>query len=186
MHEELFMSRKKPPPRIVTQRSRNNANRRLIAFLPAKGSREELSQRVSYGAYSKHKYNPTAYKLAPYAGPDIERTYCDAHAGFAKEQTVRIPSLLVRGVMLGLWSDQASGEVPSLLWTVDETGWIYELRITNVGLAQYHGYPVLPNDAFARHILVRAREVAFAEDEFPVDIDPKAQAAIAAAETFYR
>ena len=180
------MSRRKPPPRIVTQRSRNNANRRLVATLPSKAARDELSQKVSYGAYSKHKYNPTAYKLSPYAGPDTERTYCDAHAGFGKEQISRIPNLLFRGVMLGLWSDQASGDVPSLLWTVDESGWIYELRITNAGLAQYHGYPVLTNDAFARHILARAREVAFAEDEFPLDLDQDAQAAIAAAETFYR
>ena len=34
--------------------------------------------------------------------------------------------------------------------------------------------------------LVRAREVALAEGEFPVDRDLKAQAAVAAAETFYR
>lgn len=180
------MSRKKPAPRIVVQRSRNNANRRLIATLPTIASRAELSARVAYGAYSKHKFNPTAYKLRPYAGQDEERTYCDAHAGFGKENFIRIPTLLVRGVMLGLWSDQNDGDAPSLLWTLDESGWIFELRITNSGQAQYHGYPVLPGDAFARHVLVRARAVAFAEGEFPVDQDHGAQAAIAAAETFYR
>lgn len=180
------MSRKKPVPRIVIQRSRNNANRRLIATMPTTASRAELSACVNYGAYSKHKYNPTAYKLRPYAGPDVERTYCDAHSNFGMGDFIRIPTLLNRGVMLGLWSDQSSGDVPSLLWTIDESGWIFELRITNSGQAQYHGYPILPGDAFARHVLVRAREVAFAEGEFPVDRDPNAQAAIAAAETFYR
>lgn len=181
------MSRRKPPPRVVVQRSRNNAKRRLIAALPTTASRVELSARVTYGAYSKHKLNPTAYKLSPYAGQDEERTYCDAHADFGKENLSRIPTLLVRGVMLGLWSDQNNGDAPSLLWTLDESGWIFELRITNSGQAQYHGYPVLPGDAFARHILVRARAVAFNENEFPViDEDTGAQAAIAAAETFYR
>lgn len=180
------MSRKKPAPRVVEQRSRNNANRRLIAALPTTASRVELSARVTYGGYSKHKFNPTAYKLSPYAGQDEERTYCDAHANFGKEKLYRIPALLVRGVMLGLWSDQNNGDAPSLLWTLDENGWIFELRITNSGQAQYHGYPVLPGDAFARHVLVRAREVAFNESEFPVDKYPGAQAAIAAAETFYR
>lgn len=180
------MTRKKPAPRIVVQRSRNNAKRRLIATLPTTESRAELSTRVTYGAYSKHKFNPTAYKLSPYAGQDEERTYCDAHAKFGKESLHRIPALLVRGVMLGLWSDQNNGDAPSLLWTLDESGWIFELRITNPGQLQYHGYPVLPDDAFARHVLVRAREVAFAKGEFPVDQDPGAQVAIAAAETFYR
>lgn len=141
---------------------------------------------MTYGPYSKHKFIPTAYKLRPYAGPDVERTYCDAHASFGKDDFVRIPDLLKRGVMLGLWSDQNDGDVPRLLWTIDENGWIFELRITNSGQAQYHGYPVLPGDAFARHVLVRAREVAFAEGEFSVDQDLKAQAAVAAAETFYR
>jgi hypothetical protein len=180
------MPRKKPAPRIVIQRSRNNASRRLIATMPTIASRAELSARMKYCAYSKHKFNPTAYRLTPYAGPDVERTYCDAHADFGTGDFVRIPTLLNRGVMLGLWSDQSNEDVPSLLWTIDDSGWIFELRITNSGQAQYHGYPILPGDAFARHVLVRAREVAFAEGEFPVDQDPNAQAAIAAAETFYR
>ena len=170
----------------MVHRSRNNANRRLIATLPTTASRAELSARVTYGAYSKHKFNPTAYKLSPYAGQDVERTYCDEHAGFGKESRNRIPTLLVRGVMLGLWSDQNDGDAPSLLWTIDENGWIFELRITNSGQAQYHGYPVLPGDAFARHVLARAREVAFNDSEFPVDKDTGAQSAIEAAEVFYR
>lgn len=180
------MPRKKPAPRILIQRSRNNANRRLIATMPTTASRMELSACVKYGAYSKHKFNPMAYKLTPYSGPDVERTYCDAHAGFGTGDFIRIPTLLNRGVMLGLWSDQSNGDVPNLLWTINDNGWIFKLRITNVGQAQYHGYPILPGDAFARHVLIRAREVAFAEGEFPVDQDPNVQAAIAAAETFYR
>lgn len=180
------MPRKKPAPRIVQKRSRNNAKRKLIPVLPSREAREELSAQATYGPYSKHKFNPTAYGLKPYAGSDVERTYCDAHSDFGKGDFIRIPILLRRGVMLGLWSDQNSEDVPDLLWTIDDRGWIFELRITNAGQAQYHGYPVLPEDAFARHVLVRAREVAFGEGEFPVDQDAKAQAAIAAAETFYR
>lgn len=180
------MSRKKPALRIVTQRSRDNANRRLTAIPPTTARRAELSARVSYGPYSKHKLNPSAYNLAPYSGPDVERTYCDAHAHFGKADFVRTIDLLKRGVMLGLWSEQIERDVPRLLWTIDESGWIFELRITNYAQVQYHGYPVLPGDAFARHVLVRAREVAFAEYEYSVGQDPKARAAIAAAEAFYR
>jgi len=150
------------------------------------GNQAEFSSRVNYEPHSKHKFHPMAYKITPYSGPDVERTYCDEHAKFGKEDFIRIPDLLKRGVMLGLWSDQNDGNVPNMLWTIDHSGWIFELRITNSSQAQYHGYPVLPGDAFARHVLLRAREVAFAEGEFSINQDPEVQVAIAAAETFYR
>lgn len=154
--------------------------------MPGLEAREDLIGRASYGAYSKHKFNPTAYKLTPYAGSDVERTYCDAHSHFGKDDMARIPALLARGVMLGLWSEQESDSTPDLLWTIDDTGWIFELRITNSGQSQYHGYPVLTGDAFARHVLNRAREVAFAPNQFPIKRDPNLKTAIAAAEVFYR
>jgi hypothetical protein len=88
--------------------------------------------------------------------------------------------------MLGLWSGQDDGDVPKLLWTIDASGWIFELRITNSGQAEYHGYPLLPGDAFARHVLAKARDEAFTGNEFPLDKDPAVQAAIVAAEIFYR
>ncbi len=180
------MARKKPTPRIVMERSRNNPHRRLCLVLPDADQRDYLSERVTYGPYSKHKYNPISYGLAPYAGVDVERTYCDAHSGFGQNDFNRIPVLLSRGVMLGLWSDQVRGGVPNLLWTIDDTGWIYELRITNPVQSQYHGYPLLQGDAFARQVLLRAREVAFADGQFPLNRDSGVQAAIAAAEIFYR
>lgn len=184
--EEFLMARKRPPSRIVTLRSRNNPHRRLIAVLPSMPERLALSAQVNYGAYAKHKFHPTAYKLAPYAGQDVERTYCDAHAGFGREQSTKIPVLLKRGVMLGLWSDQREGGIPSLLWTIDESGWIFELRVTNAGQLQYHGYPVLPADAFARHVLVRAREMLSSDGHLEAARHSGASDAIAAAETFYR
>ena len=181
------MSRKKPPPRIVVQRSRNNPNRRLIAALPDVSSRSALSAQVSYGAYSKHKLRPMAYKLSAYAAHDEERTYCDAHAQFGVSNISQIPALLVRGVMLGLWSVQLNSDgAPRLLWTLDDRGWIFELRITNPGQAQYHGYPVLPGDAFARHVLTRARDVVFNQAAYPLTQDPGVVSAITAAESFYR
>lgn len=47
-------------------------------------------------------------------------------------------------------------------------------------------YPILPNDAFARHVLVRAREMVFNDRELLADKDPGLPAAISAAEIFYR
>jgi hypothetical protein len=148
--------------------------------------REKFSGLLTYGPYSKHKFNPTAYKLAPYAGQDVERTYCDEHSNFGQQDFKRIPALLFRCAMLGLWSEHENKGAPTLLWTIDDTGWIFELRITNSAQTQYHGYPVLSGDAFARHVLVRARHVAFIGNQFPVDRDQGARRAIVAAETFYR
>lgn len=181
-----LMVRRKPPTRIVTERSRNNPHRRLCVALPAANLREDFSSQVTYGPYSKHKLNPFLYGLAPYAGADVERTYCDAHSDFGLKDVERIPLLLKRGVLLGLWSDQAKGGVPSLLWTIDHTGWVFELRVTNPVQTQYHGYPLLQGDAFARQVLIRAREVMTSEEEFILDRDPETTKALDAAEIFYR
>ncbi|WP_156425867.1 hypothetical protein [Herbaspirillum rubrisubalbicans] len=180
------MARKKPPSRVVVSRSRNNPHRKLIAAVPTLSQRLALSGQVSYGPSAKHKFHPVAYGLAPYQGQDVERTYCDEHANFDQSQWGQIPLLLARAVKLGLWSEQDNKGAPSLLWTLSDTGWIYELRITNAGQFQYHGYPILPDDAFARHVLVRARAVLNAEMGLANFHDAGLASAIAAAEAFYR
>lgn len=180
------MSRRKPPRRAIPERSRNNPKRRLRAVVPNTGERVELGNRANYGPYSKHKFHPHVYGLSAYMGQDDERTYCDAHAQFKPEDCARIPLLLRRGIGLGLWSERGDEDGPALLWTIDDNGWIFELRVTNAGLAQYHGYPVVPGDAFALHVLTRAREVAFAGGDFQIQDDPNLASAVAAAEAFYR
>lgn len=179
-----MMTRRKPPPRIVTDRSNNNAKRKLVIDVPDLSQRVEFATRVKYDPYSKHKYNPTAYGLAPYAGEDEERTYCDEHANFTKADIGRIPVLMERGIKLCLWSESRRGGTPNLLWTIDDNGWIYELRTTNATQCQYHGYPILQGDAFARQVLARARIELAALG--PAALDVGAAAAISVAETFYR
>lgn len=178
------MARKKPADRVKPTRSRNNQNRSIRMNHPSAEDKNALDRQASYGAYSKHKYNPTAYKLAAYAGRDEDRTYCDAHAGFGVNDLGRIKILLTRGIYLGLWSEDTS--TPNMLWTIDDNGWIYELRITNVAQAQYHGYPLLKGDAFAQKVLSCARQVAFASTGFAIPSDPNVHGAIAAAGDRYR
>ncbi len=45
-----------------------------------------------------------------------------------------------------------------MLWTLDDNGWIYELRQTVVGQAIYHGYPLVPSNALGRKVLARFEE----------------------------
>ena len=128
------LTRRKPPQRIVTVRSRNNRNRAICATPPTAVQRADLAATASYGCYSKHKLHPTAYKLTPYAGIDVDRTYCDGHAGFTPVDLSRIPALLKRGILAGLWREGGVADgPPDMLWTIDDNGWIYELPITNAG-----------------------------------------------------
>ncbi len=42
-----------------------------------------------------------------------------------------------------------------MVWVVSDYGWLFEGRITNSEQALYHGYPMLPNQAFAAEIVER-------------------------------
>jgi hypothetical protein len=180
------MVRRKPPPRVVTQRSSDNEKRRLRSNLPNLQARQDLAERVSYGCYSKHKFHPRVFGLEPFAGTAEDRTYCDAHAGFQPADMPRIDRLLRRGIMAGLWSENNSQGDPSILWTVDDNGWIYEIRITIPGRANYHAYPLLPNDAFSRKILSHFIIWASGLEEQEIKDDPMVQDAMRAAQERYR
>jgi len=148
--------------------------------------REEFAAKARYGIFSKHKFHPTAYRLKPYAGPDEERTYCDAHAHFLPEDFPRVDRLLRRGIMAGLWGDHPADGDPRMLWTIDDNGWIYELRITNAGLSDYHGYPVLPSDAFAKKVIERFTSWASTAGEELLNNEPDIGEIIRAARDRYR
>jgi hypothetical protein len=107
---------------------------------------------IQYRCYGKHKRNPYLYCVSPYHGTDVDRSLCDEHAGFVKSDMIRIPLLLRRAELAGL--------AGNLIWTVDDTGWIYELMSTNVGLNEWHGYPLLLRDPFARQVWERFFEWA--------------------------
>lgn len=74
----------------------------------------------------------------------------------------RAPILLQRGILAGLIGAKVSQGDPTLLWTVDDSGWIYECRLTIPGAATYHGYPVLPNEAISRAVIVRYLSYVYA------------------------
>ena len=114
-----------------------------------------LAARATVQPYAKHKRHPTAYGLTPYAGEHEDPSFCDEHAGFAPADMARAPGLLARGINAGLFGKTAKQGDPGLLWSVDDTGWIYEAQITIPGGAVYHAYPVLPNEAIVRRVLER-------------------------------
>ncbi len=152
------MTRKQPPSRRAIERAAENDPRELRTPAPTAAERQHLAATARFAPFSKHKKHPTAYRLPPYEGQDEDPTYCDDHAKFMPADMVRAGDLLKRGILAGLWGDKFRKGDPSLLWTVDDNGWIYEARITNPGYGGYHAYPVLKNEAIARKVLARYRE----------------------------
>ena len=75
--------------------------------------------------------------------------------GFQPGDMAIIRGLVIRGLSAGLIGSRVEDGVPSILWTVSDQGWIFEARITNIGRAEYHGYPVRPSEAIADLVYAR-------------------------------
>lgn len=146
--------RKKPPPRTSLPRLSENEKRDLSPEAPNEAERNALAARIRYEGYGKHKRNPHSWNLAAFHGYAPDRTFCE-DVGFERADEIRIPSLLQRGVAAGLFGDLYRQGDPSMLWTIDDNGWIYELRQTNAGQALYHGYPMAPTNALGRKVIAR-------------------------------
>lgn len=146
---------RKPLSRALRERASGNYPRSLSEEPPTQGQRNRLAGRAHFDAYAKHKCHPHAYGLKAYEGDGEDSTYCDEHAGFGPNDMQRAQALLRRGIDAGLFGKTQKKGDPGLLWSVDDNGWIYKAQITNPGYAVYHAYPVLPNEAIARKILMR-------------------------------
>lgn len=149
----------KPKARIPVARSSNNDKRALRSPAPSVFYRRTLAARAHYKGSGKHKFSPRAFGLDP-APREADDTMCDAHAGFTPADMRRIPRLFRRGIRAGLIGHLDKQGDPTILWTVDLNGWIYEARITTPTQALYHGYPLLPADAFAKKVIARYRDWA--------------------------
>ena len=146
---------KKPAKRIeIPPRDSDNVKRKLHDA-PAPEIIEHLAEHARYKGYSKHKRNPRAFKLPPYEKERGDATLCDEHAGFNPRQMDSIEEILKRGIRAGLVGSTWAGEVPKLLWCIGNDGWIFEARLTNEAIAEYHGYPVRPSEAIARAVYQR-------------------------------
>ena len=110
---------------------------------PADDLIERLLDTVHYEGSSKHKRHPHLFGLEPFNGERDDATLCD-EADFRPDQMGEIPALAQRGIRAGL-----IGHTARILWTVADDGWIFEARETNPETAEFHGYPVLPEESIA-------------------------------------
>ena len=158
---------------MPAQRSSDNDKRRLRDPPPLEAWLQGLANAASFAGYSKHKMAPQAFGLAPFSGEREDPTYCDAHANFTPADMVRVGPLLRRGILAGLVGANEFQGDPTLLWTVDDNGWIYEMRLTTPGRALYHGYPVLSSEAIARKVI--ERYVHWVYDHRQLELIPSVQ-----------
>jgi len=134
----------KPKTRgTLPKRSSENTKRRLD-LQPEPGHVAQRFANISYEGSSKHKRHPHLYNLEPFLGSRGDATLCDTHASFGPTDMARVPLLLTRARRAAL--------LGSHIWTVDDTGWIYELTPTNETLNQHHGYPLLGTEAITEEV----------------------------------
>ena len=146
-----------PPPRdrVERQRRSDNVKRRLMLD-PTDDLIGQMLETVWYEGSSKHKLHPHLYGLEPFNGQRGDATLCD-EADFEPARMPEVRALIQRGIRAGL-----IGHTCRILWTVADDGWIFEARETNRETAQFHGYPVLPEEAIARLVFDRFSEWAAA------------------------
>ena len=138
---------KKPPKRADIPPRNSDNRKRGLAEAVSDDEVATLIDSVSYVGSPKHKIHPTIFGLEPFHGRRGDATLCDAHAHFQPKDMVRIQALITRGLSAKL--------VGTNLWTVDDSGWIYEARLTNSQTGEYHAYPVRPSEPIAEPVYRR-------------------------------
>jgi hypothetical protein len=153
----------RPPSRPdIPPRHSDNDKRRMMPSPPSAWIRE-LCATLQYVGRSKHKRDPISFGLPTFGGRRGDEMLCDEHAGFQPRDIAQAPTIPRRGVSAGLVGDVVKQGVPTIIWGVADTGWIFEARITNLVTHEYHGYPVRPGEAIAELVFRRFR--AWAELE---------------------
>lgn len=141
------MNRPRRRPKLPARHS-NNEKRRLMPK-PTPNYIAQLQQKIRYEGSSKHKLHPHLYGLTPFQGSRGDATLCDRDASFGQSDYGSIEGMIHRGLEAGLVGENG------VIWAIADNGWIYEGRMTNVGMTEYHGYPVRSTEPIAEMVCHR-------------------------------
>lgn len=106
---------------------------------------DELASRCSYGGNPEHKRDPADYGLTPPTNPRPGKTLCDAAGAIPLGEA---EYLLKGGFRKGMVSELRCGDWPRNVWSVSESGEVYEAQLENQEQGVYHGYPMPRDDEF--------------------------------------
>jgi hypothetical protein len=131
-----------------------NPKRALVAEKPQAAELAALAKNVRYVGNPEHKRNPGDFGLTPPSAPRADKTLCDMAGIRSKADAL---SILRRGVLQGLISDQKRSEFPQNIWAVADDGTLFEAQLDNQEAGTYHGYPMPEADSF-REVILQARK----------------------------
>lgn len=98
-----------------------------------------MAREAQYRSSDYHKTGPKAVRRG-------DKTVCRLPTA---HNEVNAPDLLRSGFHRGMVSEQKRGGWPQNVWAVDADGIVYEAQLSNLGLGEYHGYPMTKGDGFA-------------------------------------
>ena len=117
---------------------------------------QALALEFKYEGHPKHKMHPHAYGLATFSGRRGDATFCDLHAKFPPGRMHLLKGLFQDGIKAGLTgANDTAHDEPTIVWCIDDNGWIFEARITTASQAVYHGFPVRAGEAIAQEVIKR-------------------------------
>ena len=133
----------------MNKRLGNNPNRRIadLDCLDAE-QKAKLKKAVHYVGSGHHKRNPMNYGLER-TNPRPTKSLCDLNQSIPLEQAVR---LLQEGVEHGLYSQPGADGFPKYIWSVSESGDVFEAKTDTHGSGKYHGYPLENEDAMREYV----------------------------------
>ena len=144
----------KRPPTTARKARRLMSDERL----PPEGSLAQLAKRAKYCGSAKHKEHPHLFGLGSSGSASAgDATLCDRDSGFRPEDRNYVGSWMSRGIKAGLVSEFWEEGAPKMIWALSDDGWIYEARITNQAVPEYHGWPLLAGDPFVALVYDRFR-----------------------------
>lgn len=133
--------------------SRRSRRKPKNALAPAPVGNQDHSKLLYWKNFAQyigspyHKQNPASYNMVE-PKPKPDKTLCDTQGTISLSRSLE---LLQNGISKGMVSEQMRGCWPQNIWTVDNDT-VYECQLQNQETGEYHGYPMLFDDDFAKYL----------------------------------
>lgn len=104
---------------------------------------------LTYVGSALHKTRPGDYGFQPPVNPRPWKSICDGGRIILLAEARR---LFRKGILRGMINDFPDGEIPKYVWSVDESGEVFEAKISP-GTVTYKGYRLEEEDSMRTVVL---------------------------------
>ncbi|WP_073109317.1 hypothetical protein [Pollutimonas bauzanensis] len=127
----------------------NNPKRRIAPPSCLNGEEKtRLKQSVRYVGSGHHKRDPATYGLLR-SNPRPTKSLCDLERMIPLDEA---RELVESGIKCGLFSEPRVDGFPKFIWSVSDSGEVFEAKTDANGTGEYHGYPLEDEDAMCRYV----------------------------------